>query len=301
METDVYFVASVPEGRFQGRRTVTPPLFMQWYYAINGQRLGPVSQTEFEQLVSSGQIKGETLVWRQGMANWVSYATAMGGQAGSAAASAGGAAASAVGGEDTEVCVVSGKRYPKREMIQYEGRWISAEHRDEFFQRLREGVAIPGANSGVPGPFGYGGFWLRFCAKFLDGIITGVLGVLINVLIALAMFGDPNYFGLAASQAGSSRYFLFQGITTLLGIVVGIAYVWFFLARFQATPGKMALGMKIVRADGSRLSTGRIIGRYFGEMLSGLTLLIGYIMAGVDDQKRSLHDRICDTRVIKVR
>jgi uncharacterized RDD family membrane protein YckC len=274
---------------------------MQWYYAINGQRQGPVSQTEFEQLVSSGQIMSDTLVWRQGMANWVSYATVMGVQANPVAAPGGGATGSVAGGEDTEVCVVSGKRYPKREMIQYEGKWISAEHRDEFFQRLREGVAIPGANSVVPGPFGYGGFWRRFCAKFLDGVITGVFGVLINVLVALAMFGESNYFGLAVGQAGSSRYFLFQGITTLLGIVVGVAYVWFFLARFQATPGKMALGMKIVRAGGERLTTGRIIGRYFAEMLSGLMLAIGYIMAGVDDQKRSLHDRICDTRVIKVR
>lgn len=269
---------------------------MQWYYAINGQRQGPVSQAEFDQLVSTGQIKADTLVWRQGMANWVAYATLMSGPA--ASASAAGAAA---GGEDTEVCVVSGKRYPKREMIQYEGKWISAEHRDEFFQRVREGVAIPGANTLVPGPFGYGGFWLRFCAKFLDGIITGVVGMLINVLVALVLFGESNYFGLARTQAGNATYLLFQAITTLSGIVVGVSYVWFFLSRYQATPGKMALGLKVVRADGVRLTTGRIIGRYFAEMLSGLMIGIGYLMVAFDDQKRGLHDRICDTRVIKVR
>src|SRR5207248_1376069 len=85
-------------------------------------------------------------------------------------ASAAGGAAVLVGApavdDGTEVCAVSGKRYPRREMIQYEGKWISAEHRDAYFQRLREGVAQPGEGA-VPGPFGYGGFWVRFAARFI--------------------------------------------------------------------------------------------------------------------------------------
>jgi uncharacterized RDD family membrane protein YckC len=80
-----------------------------------------------------------------------------------------------------------------------------------------------------------------------------------------------------------------------------VTYSWFFLKRYAATPGKMALGIKIVRSDGSPLSTGRILGRYFSEMLSTMILMIGYIMAGFDDERRALHDRICDTRVIKSR
>jgi uncharacterized RDD family membrane protein YckC len=63
----------------------------------------------------------------------------------------------------------------------------------------------------------------------------------------------------------------------------------------------MALGLKVVRADGTALTTGRIIGRHFAEWLSSLILAIGYIMAAFDDQKRALHDRICDTRVIRSR
>ena len=63
----------------------------------------------------------------------------------------------------------------------------------------------------------------------------------------------------------------------------------------------MALGLKLVRADGASLTVGRIIGRFFAEMLSWIILFIGYIMAGFDEQKRALHDRICDTRVIKTR
>jgi hypothetical protein len=47
---------------------------------------------------------------------------------------------------------------------------------------------------------------------------------------------------------------------------------------------------------------GRIVGRHFSEWVSGMILLIGYIMAAFDkEQRRALHDHMCDTRVIDVR
>ena len=261
---------------------------MQWYYAINGERRGPVTQSEFEKLAADGGITASTLVWHQGLANWAPYASVAG--TGSAVLSA----VVAGSGDDTEVCVVSGLHHPKREMIQYEGKWISAERRDEFFQRQREGVV-------GPKDFIYGNFWPRFCAKFLDGVITGVAGILFNMSVALALFGTANYFGGAQRGADVTRLLVFQAITLPGGILIGLAYVWFFISRYQATPGKMALGLIIVRPDGSKLSTGRIIGRHFAEMINIFTLMIGYLIAASDPERRALHDRICDTRVIKAK
>ena len=257
---------------------------MQWYYANGGQRQGPISQADFDQLVRSGQIKGSTLVWQQGMPNWVPYETLSGG------------AASAAGADpDTEVCAVSGKRYPRREMIQYEGKWISAEHRDEFFQRLREGVAVPGG-AAVPGPFGYGGFWLRFVARFVDGIILGVVGMVTGMIIGFA-------FGAAGALRGGDKamFLLMQVVVQGVSIAIGILYEVLFVRKYDATPGKMVLGLKILRPTGEKLSAARIVGRYFAQWLSTLPLLFGYIMAGFDDEKRALHDRVCDTRVIRTR
>ena len=257
---------------------------MQWHYAIDGQRKGPVSQEEFERLARNGVIKADTLVWYQGMADWQPYATAI----------QGAAASGSPVGDGTEVCAVSGKRYPKREMIQYEGKWISAEHRDEFFQRLREGVA-------QPKEFVYGGFWTRFCAKFVDGLALAAVGMAINMTIAFMVIGSPNYFGNALRMAGSEKRLLFQAISIPIGILVGLTYAWYFISRYAATPGKMAFGLKLIRSDGSRLSTGRIVGRFFSEYISIMTVYIGYIMAGFDQEKRALHDRICDTRVVKAK
>lgn len=264
---------------------------MQWYYAVNNQRQGPLSQAEFDQLVSNGTIKGDTLVWRQGMAEWQPYSAIL------ASAGAGGMGSGATSGigDDTEVCAVSGKRYPKREMIQYEGKWISAEHRDAYFQRLREGVAQPG-EGGVPGPYGYGGFWRRFCARFVDGLLQGVITIPIGMAVGF-------FFGASGrlQNGGPSAMLMMQAIVQVLSIGVALGYEVFFVRKYDATPGKLAMGLKLLRADGSSLSAGRIVGRYFATFLSALTLLIGYIIAAFDDEKRALHDRICDTRVIKTK
>jgi uncharacterized RDD family membrane protein YckC len=87
----------------------------------------------------------------------------------------------------------------------------------------------------------------------------------------------------------------------IFSTVLGCSYETFFLVKFGATPGKMAMGLKVVRPDGSGIQIGRAVGRYFAKMLSGMILYIGYIMVGFDSQKRGLHDMICETRVIKTR
>jgi len=72
-----------------------------------------------------------------------------------------------------------------------------------------------------------------------------------------------------------------------------------FVYKLGATPGKMALGLKVIRPGGGPVGLGRAVGRYFGKMLSAMALFIGYIIVGFDSEKRGMHDMICDTRVIR--
>ena len=60
----------------------------------------------------------------------------------------------------------------------------------------------------------------------------------------------------------------------------------------------MACGLRVLTAEGGKLTYGRATGRAFAEILSGMICYIGYIIVGFDDQKRALHDHICSTRVI---
>ncbi len=264
---------------------------MQWHYANSGERQGPVSEADFVLLAQQGVIKNDTLVWREGMEKWQPF---------SAVAASVLPADPAAGLEDetTAVCVVSGRRYPKREMLQYEGKWISAERRDEFYQRLREGVAQPSQGL-IPGLFGYGGFWMRFLAVMVDGIIMWVVNLLPSMIIRYLLLGT--ILAVPQAETFSPAGLKVLGLSMVISLALTLTYEVWFIRRFDATPGKMALGLKLLRADGQKLGVGRIIGRNLAKAISGIILCIGYLMAGFDDEKRTLHDRICDTRVIRTR
>jgi uncharacterized RDD family membrane protein YckC len=90
-------------------------------------------------------------------------------------------------------------------------------------------------------------------------------------------------------------------LTVVLGLAFQIAYVAFSLDRFQTTPGKFAFGLKVVAADGSRVTSGRAFARGLVEFVSGLFCL-GYLVSCViakdDLERRSVQDRVCGTRVV---
>ena len=91
----------------------------------------------------------------------------------------------------------------------------------------------------------------------------------------------------------------FQLILFTIQMAIGISYEVFLIGRYGATLGKMACKIKIVTADGGRVSYARAFGRYFAKLLSAFTCMIGYIIAIFDKpQKRALHDHICNTRVV---
>jgi uncharacterized RDD family membrane protein YckC len=238
---------------------------MDWYFVEGGDRKGPINDVEFDGLVRSGRVKADTIVWHEGLGDWQSY---------------GAVSTSAVATADgTARCVECGQTFPTTEMLQYEGSWVCATCKPVFFQKVREGI-VPARG------FVYGGFWVRFVAKFIDGILLQVVNFIVRI---------PLLF--MTDSAHPSLTFTF--ITIGISMVIAAAYGIFFVGKYGATPGKMALRLRIVRADGGDVGYGLATGRHFAELLSSLTLLIGYIIAAFDDQKRTLHDRICDTRVIR--
>ncbi len=88
----------------------------------------------------------------------------------------------------------------------------------------------------------------------------------------------------------------------VFGFVIGVAGSWLYEALMesssrQATLGKMIFQMKVTDLSGSRISFARATGRYFAKWLSGLTLFIGYIIAGFTERKQALHDMVAGTLV----
>lgn len=149
----------------------------------------------------------------------------------------------------------------------------------------------------------YAGFWIRFLARLIDGILLGVVNAIVRLPLML-MFGIGTMgMGRGFGHPGAGLILApalvgLLGISTLIGIGLGVAYEVYFLTNHGATPGKMALGLRVIRADGGAITPMVALGRYFAMWISAFILMIGYIMAAFDPEKRALHDRICETRVI---
>lgn len=246
---------------------------MTWNYLDGNEQRGPVTEADFEALVRSGKIGDDTLVWREGMANWQTYAQVKAPAAASSAAPPAGAG--------QVVCAECGRTFPPDQVIRHGSVFICASCKPVFLQKLKEGVAVPGTMN-------YAGFGIRFGAKFLDGLIIGIP----SIAISFSVQGFP-----PSGPQSVSKVLLSNAAT----IMVAMAYYTFFVGRFGATPGKMAAKLLVVNPDGSKVSYAKAFGRYFAaEYISGcFTLCIGYLMVLWDDERRALHDRICSTRVIR--
>ncbi len=152
----------------------------------------------------------------------------------------------------------------------------------------------------------YGGFWIRFLARVIDGIIVGVINLIVRVplmlMFGVGTMGMGGFSGMGRGLGGGlisgPAMAAVLGISTLIGLVLGAAYEVYFLSTYGATPGKMALGLRVIHADGGPISPMLALGRHFALWLSAFILMIGYVMAAFDSEKRALHDRICETRVI---
>ena len=240
---------------------------MNWYYSEGDEQAGPVAQAEFDAMVRAGKITQETQVWRDGMPAWVRYGDLKPASL-----------APMVAGQSYR-CAECGNTFPDSEMIAFENARVCAACKPVFVQKLKEGLT-PATT------MNYAGFWIRFCAKFIDGIILEIINFAVIFLITMIMAASK------MEKAGTL-------VAIFVGVALNFSYNIYFNGSFGATPGKMALKLKIVRSNGEPITYGRALGRQFAEILSGLTLYIGYMMAGWDTEKRALHDRVCDTRVIQ--
>jgi uncharacterized RDD family membrane protein YckC len=96
-----------------------------------------------------------------------------------------------------------------------------------------------------------------------------------------------------------------QGMEAL-GRIIGITIAWLYFALLesssrQATLGKMALGIKVTDLSGDGVSFCRATGRHFGKIISALTFLTGYLMAGLTRKKQGLHDMVAGCLVVNTR
>lgn len=139
----------------------------------------------------------------------------------------------------------------------------------------------------------YAGFWVRLAAYVIDSVLV-FLGLLIVRLLLSVMMS-----ALQGTVLGGNILFHY----TLKDILLYICQVlYFILCTYYTgtTLGKRAMNLRVVNADGSeKLSLPDVVYREtVGRFLCSMTAGIGYLIAGLDPEKRGIHDMLCDTRVV---
>jgi uncharacterized RDD family membrane protein YckC len=162
----------------------------------------------------------------------------------------------------------------------------------------------PSPAAGAPAPAApaavvvrYGGFWRRVLAFIVDGLIIGAVMLPFGVGLGLANLEAA----LNSDEMGSEKLMSMIAASMLvwfIRVIVSWAYgAGFESSRFQATPGKMLVGVRVTDLNGQRITFARATGRQFGKWLSGLILCIGYLLVAFNDRKQGLHDLIASTLV----
>ncbi len=281
---------------------------MQWYYFVNGEQAGPVDDAQLESIVADGTVTDDTLVWNDTLSDWCELRSAKPTSeeaaspepvaADPSAADTSAAPSLELGVTETEAhetCCSCNAAHPLADMIQYEGSYVCAACKPTFFQRVEQGAVIPGRVE-------YGGFWLRGGAKLIDQIVLSAITTPLSIIMTFVMgIGAASRAGTDPDNPGAfiGLMIIMYVVIVLVSIAVPVIYHTWMVGKYGATLGKMACRLRVVRSDMSTITYKRACGRYFGEMVTGFTFGIGYLIAAFDDEKKALHDIIADTRVIK--
>lgn len=150
-------------------------------------------------------------------------------------------------------------------------------------------------------PLAYAGFWLRFVAWIIDTIILWI----VSSFITLPIVAATGLREMILNHPPQTPEELIALMGTIWKIaILGLVIKWLYYAllessAWQATIGKLTLGLKVTDMAGNRVSFGRATGRFFGKIISAFILMIGYIMAGFTAQKQALHDMMAGCLVMR--
>lgn len=245
-----------------------------WYYVdASGRQHGPLDGAELASAFQLRQLLTDTLVWREGMPQWLPLQQCM-----------------------HELDLSSP---PSAQAI------ANAEALSEPVWPYAPPLSSPAsAPLVITGDVVMAGFWRRFAAATIDGLLMAALMLAVVTLVLLLMGGSAALRPQALDTLKAGMVGVILLAVYVLPIVLQFVYFsWMQAGVRQATLGKMAVGIKVCRADGQPMTLGRSIGRwcayFFLNLAScGITTLVSAFTAGLSARKQGVHDMIADTLVV---
>ena len=265
-----------------------------WYYVEAGQQAGPVEEPVLEELRRTGRIQPETLVWREGMANWQPYREAKPiGSAPPAESSAPAPGAAATGGV---VCCECGRAFPLDQVIRHGDRYVCATCKPVFVQRLAEGATLGSVRSGEASEEEVLARDYRIelgdCLERAWRIVTGNIGkILVSdlIYIALPLLMIAPIAGIVPVVISSGPGGNFGGvgfaiigvlvlafIALMLGmVVVSAGFPWFYLNLYRN--GDASFDQIF---DGFRGRLGSLLGAWFIQVVINIAVSLPFTILG---------------------
>jgi uncharacterized RDD family membrane protein YckC len=153
----------------------------------------------------------------------------------------------------------------------------------------------------------YAGFGQRLVAWLIDSIVVGIVyWIVITPILAAAGLGMASGLENSGELTEGQAIGMAGGIMAMVGavwlIIFAVVVLYFSLmesSKFQASIGKMAMGIKVTDMNGDRITFGKAFLRSIGKIVSSMIMYIGYIMAAFTERKQALHDMIASTLVVK--
>lgn len=151
-------------------------------------------------------------------------------------------------------------------------------------------------------PLRYAGFWRRFAAALIDGAIVGLLWF---VLSGVYEFATSRLLETTAFAPDGMALTRALWLVTAGRWALGMALVLLCFAlpegtRRGASPGKLALRLRVARSDGGRAGITRSMLRTALKPLSAAPLMLGFVIAGWNPRRRALHDMLSGSVVLRV-
>jgi uncharacterized RDD family membrane protein YckC len=147
----------------------------------------------------------------------------------------------------------------------------------------------------------YAGFWIRLVAHIFDGILLAIPLFILQSVFLMSVSGTFSMEAwLMEDELSMGQTLTYLSLTVVSNIVLSIIYFAVMeSSKFQASLGKLMLGLKVTDEKGNRIGFWKSFGRLLSKsFLSGI-LFIGYIMVAFTKKKQGLHDLIVSTVVIK--
>lgn len=135
------------------------------------------------------------------------------------------------------------------------------------------------------------GFWRRLGAYAVDWVVLRLICAPLNFLL----FMHTDFFNWASEEETGPPFYVFL----LIGGIIWLYWTLFEASKLQATPGKLALGIRVTDFDGRRATFGKAALRNLAKFLSLLPFGAGFLMIAITSKKQGLHDLLAGTLVLR--